>query len=68
MATYEQIQNWVKANFGWKGKTCWIAHCKEIEGIPIKPAHNRSTNGRANPCPDNKRGPIFAAFTHFEMA
>ena len=27
---YRQIQDWVKAEYGFTPKTCWIAHCKEL--------------------------------------
>ena len=33
MATYAKIQVWVKKEYGWQPKTCWIAHCKELKGL-----------------------------------
>jgi len=30
MATYNQIQEWIKEKYGFTVKTCWIAHAKEI--------------------------------------
>ena len=32
MATYSQIQAYVTDQFGFKPKSCWIAHVKEIVG------------------------------------
>ena len=36
MATYKEIQGYVKETYGFLPKTCWIAHMKELCGIPIK--------------------------------
>ena len=54
MATYKDIQNRVKKTYGWIPKTCWIAHCKEIKGLPLRQAHNRNNSARAVPCPMDK--------------
>ncbi len=67
-ATYRDIQRWVKARHGFVPKTCWIAHCKELAGLPVKRAPNRRGNTRAVPCPKGReRSAIFAAFRHFGM-
>lgn len=68
MATYKQIQDWVKLNHGFVPKSCWIAHCKEIEGLPVKISPRRySSKVRQVPCPDDKKSAIVAAFHHFNM-
>lgn len=69
MATYREIQAWVKKEYGLPIKTCWIAHCLELKGLEPKRASNRKGEGdeRENPCPENKRDPIFSAFQHFDM-
>ena len=67
MATYEQIQLWVKENYGYVPKTCWIAHVKEISGLPVKRAHNRIGEARKNPCPQNKVDSIQQCFRHYGM-
>jgi hypothetical protein len=68
MATYEQIQNYVKKNYGYTVKTCWIAHVKEICGLRPRIAPNRlNRTKRINPCPVNKINPIKDAFRHFGM-
>ena len=41
MATYKQIQAFVKGKHGFQPKTCWIAHVKEMAGLEVKPAWNR---------------------------
>ena len=66
MATYKQIQRWIKENHGFTVKTCWIAHVKEICGIELRKAPNRLyENVRANPCPPEKTMPIKQALKHF---
>lgn len=67
MATYKQIQDWVQREHGFRPKTCWIAHCKELKGLSLRPAWNRGS-GRQVPCPQEKLPAIFAAFRHFGMA
>lgn len=67
MATYEQIRKWVKENYGFYPKTCWIAHVKEISGLPVQPSPRRRGKERANPCPPSKVEPIRAALRHFGM-
>jgi len=42
MATYKEIQEYVKMNYGYIPKTCWIAHTKEICGLSPKVANNRN--------------------------
>lgn len=43
-ATYKEIQNWVRQNHGFLPKTCWIAHCKELYGLPVSNAPNRQSD------------------------
>lgn len=68
MATYKEIQQYVKQKYGYIPKTCWIAHMKEVCGIPVKVAPNRSdVNKRKKPCPEEKQDAIRDAFIHFNM-
>ena len=62
---YKQIDLWVRLNYGWVPKSCWIAHCKELAGIQVGKACNRQGDERKHPCPPEKRESIFAAFKHF---
>ena len=41
MATYKDIRNFVKEKYGFYPQPCWIAHMKEVCGIPVRVAHNR---------------------------
>ncbi len=68
MATYKEIQGYVKDKYNFAVKTCWIAHMKEICGLTVKMANNRySPNDRTNPCPNEKQDAIRDAFKHFKM-
>src|SRR5713101_4452131 len=67
-ATYSVIANWVKKTFGWVPKTCWIAHMKELCGLPVRKAPNRGQGSqRQVPCPEDRRSAIHAAFVHFGL-
>jgi len=68
MATYKEIQKWVKRHYGFVPKTCWIADVKQQEGLPVKLAPNRlNKNKRTYPCPANKAFAIRQAFRFFGM-
>lgn len=68
MATYKEIQEYVKNKYGYTPKTCWIAHSKEIFGLTPKTASNRKDlERREYPCPVGKQEDIRAAFLHFGM-
>lgn len=60
-ATYPPIQRWVRRQYGFVPKTCWIAHCKELKGLPTRSNWNRG-GARQVPCPENTRSAIYAAF------
>lgn len=67
MATYEQIQQYVQERYGCTPKTCWIAHVKEMTGLPVRRAWNRREDERELPCPPDKLAPIKDAMRHFKM-
>lgn len=68
MATYREIQKFVKRKYGYTVKTCWIADVKEMCGLNPKKAPNRlNISCRENPCPLNKIDSIKDAFKHFSM-
>lgn len=68
MATYKEIQTYIKEMYGFMPKTCWIAHMKEVCGISAKNAPNRiSPDKREKPCPPEKMKYIKDAFAHFDM-
>ncbi len=41
-ATYRGMRKWVLQNYGFEPETCWIAHSKELHGLPLGATHNRS--------------------------
>ena len=57
MATYKQIQDWVKQQYGFTPETCWIAHVKNLSGLPMRKALNRQGVERVRPCPPEKVEP-----------
>lgn len=65
MGTHKDIQKYVKQRFGFEPKTCWIAHVKELNGLPTHPSWNRAGRIREVPCPPDKRPAIEAALRHF---
>jgi len=68
MATYQLIQEYVRKEYGYTVKTCWIAHVKEMCGLKRRDAPNREdTAVRKQPCPPEKVEPIKQAFKHFGM-
>lgn len=67
MATYRQISDDVRTHSGFTPKTCWIAHVKELNGIPIRRAWNRAGDGRGVPCPPDKRPAVEASFRRLAL-
>jgi hypothetical protein len=68
MATYHQIQKYVRQKNGFMPKTCWIAHVKEVCCLLARRAHNRKGPKRAQPCPPDRVDAIKDALRHFGMA
>ena len=68
IATYKQIQNYVKELHGYTPRGTWIAHMKEICGLnPKMAATRRSPTSRINPCPPDKQDDLKKAFIHFKL-
>ncbi|MCR2834086.1 hypothetical protein [Parerythrobacter lacustris] len=67
MATYREIQDWVKKQSGFVPKTCWIADLKHQHKLTAKIAPNRQGSARAYPCPPDRREAIESAFRHYGM-
>ena len=65
MATYKEIQAWVKQNYGFVPETCWIADVKSQSGLPMQKAPNRKDAERVKPCPPEKVVSIPVALRHF---
>lgn len=59
MSTYKMVQLRVKEEAGYVPKTCWIAHVLELNGYPLRRAHNRKDRRtRLVLCPPDKRPAI----------
>ncbi len=68
MATYKQIQEDIRQRHGITVKTCWIAHVKELNGLPLRAAPNRqSLDRRVAPCPPDARPLIEQSMCRLEM-
>ncbi|MED4206649.1 hypothetical protein [Neobacillus mesonae] len=68
MATYRQIQEYIKEKHGYSAKTCWIAHMKEVCGLNPRISPNRhSPTSRVHPCPEARQQDIKQAFQYFNM-
>jgi len=68
MATYDNIVKEVLKRHNRWIHTCWIAHVKELNGLPLRRAPNRLPGrSRANPCPDWARPLIEEAFSRFRI-
>ncbi len=67
MATYKEISNWIKQKYSFTPKNCWIAHCKELYGLPHKASPRRYSEQRVYPCPEDKREIIKEAFEDLGM-
>lgn len=68
LTTYSEIQEWVRRKYGFTPKTCWIAHAKELCGLPVRRASNRQSRvSRKHPCPEDKLPSLKTAFRHFGM-
>ena len=66
-ATYQEIRKWVREHHGLNVETCWIAHCKELNGLPLGRASNRQGDERVKECSPDIRPLIAQAFRHFGM-
>jgi hypothetical protein len=68
MATYREIQDYVRMRGGFIPKTCWIAHVMSDYKLTTRQARNRiSPTRRKFPCPEERRPAIVAALQHFRM-
>ncbi len=67
-AGYQRIADEVLRRHGRWVKTCWIAHVRELNGLPVRRAWNRRPGpGRDNPCPRWARPLIEGAMRRFGL-
>ncbi len=68
MATYKQIQKYVKNKYGKTVKSCWIAHVKEMSGLHPRVSSRRyDPKVRQVPCPPEKIKLIQEAMQYLAM-
>lgn len=67
MATYRQIQEYIRGRHDVVVQTCWIADIKEQANLPVRVAPNRRGAERVKPCPADKKAFIEEAFRYFGM-
>jgi hypothetical protein len=60
----QEIQKWVRERHGFTPELAWIAHCKELYGIPVYVSVSRRDAER---CPADKQVAIKQAFQHFGL-
>ena len=66
--TYHDIHERVKKQHRKTVKTCWIAHVKELNGLPLRLVWNRPKGARRkHPCPKAMRLPIERVMRQFRM-
>ncbi|OOV83835.1 hypothetical protein [Acinetobacter sp. ANC 5600] len=65
MATYKQIQEFIKGKHGITAQPCWIAHVKSEHGVAMR--SNRQGKERVKPCPEKHRDKVEEALKHFKM-
>ena len=67
-ATYREIKEWVKSQYGQSVSSLYIAQVKEKCGFEKRENFNLGAEGHRVPtCPPEKEEAILAAFRHFHM-
>ena len=68
MATYKEIQAYIRSRDGVTVQTCWIADVMASHGLTRRIAPNRiDPSKREKPCPLARRATIDQALRHFGM-
>ena len=65
--TYDQIQKWLQERYGFVAPACWIAHCKELYGLPVADRAGYGYRPHERQCPIEKQTYIREAFEHFGL-
>jgi len=56
-ATYAEISECVRRQFGFVPKSCWIARVKELNGLRVAPKRPNARVRQVS-CPPDRREPI----------
>jgi hypothetical protein len=65
--TYREIRAYVYSRHRFSPRTGWIAHVKELNGLKLRPTHNRGSLARVDSCPPERRAAIEEALQHFGL-
>lgn len=66
--TYNDIQEYVRTNYGRTVKSCWIAEIKRAYGLTKRQSPNRADPDAVKyPCPAEHRPKIEEALRHFGL-
>jgi len=66
MVTNDDIREYIFEKYNFKAKNAWIAHAKEVYGLPTRRS-NRESDIRKWPCPKKRLEQIREAFVHFKL-
>ena len=67
-ATYTEIKEWIKLEYGLKVSSLYVAQIKDKCGLEKRLNYNMGGNKSHVPkCPPEKEKAIMAAFRHFNM-
>ncbi len=67
-ATYMEIKEWIKSEYGLKVSFLYVAQIKDECGIEKRLIYNVGDNkSRVPKCPPEKEKAIMAAFRHFNI-
>ena len=68
LATYTQIKNWIKEQYGVSVSSLYVAQMKDKMGLEKRENYNTGAEGHRVPkCPPEKEEMILEAFKHFGM-
>lgn len=67
-ATYGEIKDWIKEEYGFSVSSLYVAQIKEKYGFEKRPNYNiGDKKSRVPNCPPEKEKAIVEAFKHFKM-
>lgn len=66
MVTNNEIREYLKKKYGFEPKNGWIAHAKDVYGIPLS-AKRQTIGERKWKCPKKRLEHLKDAFIHFKM-
>jgi hypothetical protein len=66
MVSNDEIRIYLKKRHGFEPKNGWIAHAKDVYGIPLK-GKRQSVGERKWKCPKKRLEQIKDAFVYFKM-